>query len=293
MPLDFAPVRLEDQDRFLELFSRTPEPVSDCTFVNLWGWREAYGLTWAEAGGLAWIRQEIPFPAFWAPVGDRRGRDWPALVASVAGQGARFVRVPEALALEWGGIPGVAVSESRDQWDYVYRVADLVTLSGRLFHKKKNLWNQFVRSYRFEYRPFTPELAAGALALQEQWCRWKDCEGDRVLEEENRCIHRVLSSWAKLSGLSGGVLFVEGRTAAWAVGQALSPDMFLVHFEKGDPAFKGAYQAVNREFLAHAAAGYAEVNREQDLGDPGLRKAKLSYHPARFLKKYEIAWGGS
>jgi hypothetical protein len=107
---------------------------------------------------------------------------------------------------------------------------------------------------------------------------------------ENRAITRVLQNWDRLGGgLFGGVLRVEGEVAAYTVAEALADDMLVIHFEKGRPEFKGVYQAVNQMFLAARGEGFAYVNREQDLGDEGLHKAKMSYNPVKFLKKYTVS----
>ena len=122
--------------------------------------------------------------------------------------------------------------------------------------------------------------------MQENWCTWRDCESLDTLAAENRSIQRVLTGWETLTGLSGGTLIVEDQMVAYTVAEQVSEDTILIHFEKANQDFKGAYQAINQQFLLNTGDKYHFVNREQDLGDQGLRKAKLSYHPADFLKKY-------
>ena len=102
---------------------------------------------------------------------------------------------------------------------------------------------------------------------------------------ENRAIFRVLKSWDVISGLFGAAIRVDGEMVAYTVAERLAEDMLVIHFEKGKPGYKGVYQAVNQMFLANSAREYRFVNREQDLDDEGLRKAKLSYLPVRFQKK--------
>jgi hypothetical protein len=86
---------------------------------------------------------------------------------------------------------------------------------------------------------------------------------------------------------------VDGSMVAYTMAEALTPDMLLIHFEKGDTQYRGIYQAINQKFLANSAAAYTLVNREQDLNDEGLRKAKLSYHPDDFLRKFRITLAGT
>ncbi|MFP4477254.1 MAG: DUF2156 domain-containing protein [Desulfatibacillaceae bacterium] len=291
MNLEFQPVSLDLLETYERYLAECPVKASDYTFANLWGWADVHGLEVAFDNGLAWIRRTVPEIRLRAPVGAWKGRDWNEDLAVFA-PGTTFERVPEDLVGMWTKA-GVAarIEESEGQWDYLYDTTELIELSGRKFHKKKNHLNQFFRKYEFTYVPIVPETAELALGLQADWCLWRDCEDEATLAAENRCIHRVLTNWDSLPGLVGGVLRVEGQIAAYTVGEPLDETTFLVHFEKGCPGFRGIYQAVNQQFLKHEAADYPLVNREQDLGDEGLRKAKMSYHPVDFLKKSIVVLG--
>ncbi len=290
MPLTFEPISLDRQAAYREAFGRTPGKASDYSFVNLWGWGAHYGLQWAWSDGRVWLRQSRPQPAYWAPVGPWPPGDWPAVLARELESEARLVRVPEELARIWAEALGdrVRVSPTPDQWDYLYERQALAELKGNRFHKKKNLVNQFRKSYAFEYVPFSEGIVDEALALQDTWCAWRDCESSGTLAAENDAIEKVLTHWRTLTGLVGGALRVDGRMIAYTIAEALDAQTLVIHFEKADPDYKGAYQAINQMFLAQAAGAFSVVNREQDLGDDGLRKAKLSYHPVGYLKKAEV-----
>lgn len=286
MPLEFMPIRRDRLDEYQALLAATPVRSADYSFINLWGWSGVYGLSWAFALGHCLIRQESPFPALWAPVGPWRGVSWTRELFPLS----RIIRVPEALAQNLGPTLGAEVLESREHWDYLYSVPELIKLSGNRFHKKKNLLNQFNKLYGGEYAPLTADCIEEALNLQESWCMWRDCESDGTLVQENEAIVRVLTHWDGLPSLMGGAIRVKGKMVAYTVADALDADMLVIHFEKGHPDYKGAYQAINQAFLAHEGLGFSLVNREQDLGDAGLRKAKLSYNPVDFVKKCEVRW---
>lgn len=290
--MEFEPIRLADQVAYQSYLARCPALTSDYSFLNLWSWAPAYGLEWAVLDDLAWLRQSRSREAFWAPVGDWRTQDWPTLFHRYPLLQSGFLRVPEPLARVWKTVFGewVSITEDRDQFDYLYSAADLIHLPGNRYHKKKNLIRQFEKSYDYEYVPMTPDMVGKAMALQENWCVWRNCDSDDQLDAENQAIARVMARWENLSGVLGGCLLVGGRMAAYTIGERISPDMMVVHFEKGTADIKGVYQAMNRLFLVHEANGAEWVNREQDLGDEGLRKAKESYHPARFLKKYRVSF---
>ena len=288
MTQDFAPLCLTGMAEYLARLAACPQKVSDYSFANLWGWCEEYGLEWRFGDTHVWLRQTKPEVVYWAPVGPWEAIDWNA--CPVLGAGGSFVRVPEHLALAWSqAFPGrVEAQEDRGHWDYVYSVEELTRLSGNRFHKKKNLLKQFTKTYVYDYHPLTADCIEEVLQMQLEWCQWREAEGDATLIAENRAISRVVKDWDRLPNLLGGAVRVDGRMIAYTVAEPLDPSMLVIHFEKGHSAFKGVYQAVNQMFLEHQAQDFQWVNREQDLGDEGLRKAKMSYNPANFLKKYRV-----
>ena len=290
MPLQFEPINLDKQDAYLDILAQCPQKTSDYSFVNLWGWSREYDLTWAWDDELVWIRQTVPELIYWAPIGPWDEVDWKARFSDHAMESIQFNRIPALLMACWESeiSDRVKILESRGHWDYLYDCIELVALKGNRFHKKKNLVNQFLKKYDFTYDSLTADRIDLALSLQTDWCTWRDCESFDTLAAENRSIQRVLENWSEIKGLLGGLLIVEGEMAAYTVAEHLDEDMVLIHFEKANPEYKGAYQAINQMFLANQGNGFRRVNREQDLDDEGLRKAKLSYHPVDFLKKYQI-----
>ena len=294
MNFNFEPLSLEKQKDYLELLGQCPQVASDYSFVNLWAWADDYGLRWAWDEKLVWIKQTRPEEVFWAPVGPWNLIDWKNRVDGHKDNRMVFIRVPQKLVELWrAGIGDAAKAmEERGHWDYLYTVADLIELRGNRYHKKKNLLNQFKKKYDYTYLPFGPELIEQALGMQEDWCTWRDCESSEVLSAENKAIARILRDWQNFSGIQGGAIMVDGVMVAYTVAEKLTPESVVIHFEKGDTQYKGVYQAVNQMFLAHSASDFALVNREQDLNDEGLRKAKLSYHPVDFISKFRVVLPG-
>jgi uncharacterized protein len=218
--------------------------------------------------------------------------DWAAELSAIKQQVVgTMIRVPDALhrilhqALEGD----IASAETRGQWDYLYKREDLVELKGNRFHKKKNLVNQFVNTYDYTYIPYGEDMVEYALSMQEDWCAWRDCENHEVLAAENEVIKRILPNhWRTLQGITGGALCVDGLLVAYTIGEVMADSSLIIHFEKGDPEFKGSYQAINKMFLENVPTACQVINREQDLDDKGLRKAKLSYKPFDFIRKYQV-----
>jgi hypothetical protein len=290
MALNFEPISLDMQDKYLEYYSEFPQKASDYSFVNLWGWAEVYGLCWAWSDRMVWIKQTIPNEVFWAPVAQWSETDWNLCFDKYFNSTADFLRVPEDLTVLWKEKVGnrIVIEESRGHWDYLYDVNELTQLGGRRFHNKKNLLNQFIKKYDFQFVPLDMKMIDMAMSMQENWCTWHDCESFDALAAENLAISRVLSSWQKLKALTGGAILVDRQMVAYTIAEPLSDDVLVIHFEKGNVDYKGVYQALNQMFLEYFGQNFKIVNREQDLGDAGLRKAKLSYNPSDFLKKYRV-----
>jgi len=290
MALNFEVISLGKQNQYLDNFYRCLQKPSDYSFVNLWGWSDHYGLYWAWSDDLVWIKQTIPNEVFWAPIGSWPDIDWSRCFDTHFDEPITFIRIPEELLRIWGKNTETRIQkeDERAHWDYIYDVKELIELKGNRFHKKKNLMNQFTKKYNYQYVPFDAKMIDMALAMQEDWCTWRDCESSEALSAENRAISKILDNWQTIFGLTGGALLVGQEMVAYTIAEQLSKDMIVIHFEKANPDYKGAYQAINQMFLEHNGEQYDFVNREQDLGDEGLRKAKLSYYPIDFLKKYRV-----
>ena len=290
MSLVFEPITLDKQKDYSKYFALCSQKASDYSFVNLWGWAEEYGLYWAWSDKLVWIKQTVPEEVYWAPVGLWESVDWNTSFPEYFSSKTLFDRMPESLLGLWKDSFNHLISfeESRGHWDYLYSVTELIELKGKHFHKKKNLLNQFRKKYDFEYVPFGPDMIHKAMDMQEDWCTWRDCESSDLLSAENRTISRILNQWEKMHGLTGGAIIVNRKMAGYTIAESFPDDTLVIHFEKGNPDYKGIYQAINQMFLEHSGNNFEFVNRQQDLNIQGLRKAKLSYHPVDFVKKYRV-----
>ena len=289
--MEYCPLSLEHQHPYRSLLAVTPEKSSDYSFATLWGWHSYAGYEMAFGYGLAWLMINREGKIFrGCPVGDWDRVDWKRVIDEEFPEGAVFERVPSRLALLLERVfPGrVELEPQRAEWEYVYSVKDLIGLQGNRYHKKKNLYRQFLRDHDWIFEPMASETIPEVLAMQAEWCAWKNCSGSESLAAENEAVKRVLGSWDNLEGLLGGIIRVDGAIVAYTVAERFSPDTLVIHFEKGNPAFKGVYQAINQVFLEREGSGFTWVNRQQDAGEPGMRQAKLSYHPSRFVEKFRV-----
>ncbi|MGX9365098.1 DUF2156 domain-containing protein [Desulfoplanes sp. PS50] len=286
--LDFNPISLNEQADYGHFLKQTPQITSDYSFINLWGWQEEYDLSWAFTPDAVFIRQSRPVSCLWAPLGNWESMDWQAYGTALSEYPA-MIRVPEQLkdilVNRWSGLH---VDEARGQWDYLYSIPELIELAGRKYHKKKNLVNQFIRKHDYRYVALTAAEIEMALTLQTEWFLWKNAESDSTLDKENRAIVKVMRDWDQLENILGAGIVADDKMVAYTIAEHAPNDQMIIHFEKGCPNYKGIYQAMNQLFLKNTCCDMAVVNREQDLDDPGLRKAKESYHPIDFMKKYEL-----
>ena len=285
----FSPITLDGMAAYREFHTASGTRAADYSFTNLWGWADHYGLEWRFTDKLCWIRQTKPVTRYWAPMGWWKDVDWAATGELTSGR--EFFRVPRPLRLIWEEqfATGIEAEESRGQWDYLYKTQELASLSGNRFHKKRNHFNQFLKQYpEHSYQSLTIECVESVLRMQEEWCHWHECPESDALKAENKAIFRVLSHWDQLPGLSGGFIALDGKVVAYTVGEQLTEDTLVVHFEKAATEYRGIYQAINCFYARDNLDKFALLNREQDLDDEGLRGAKESYNPVDYVRKHTI-----
>jgi hypothetical protein len=178
---------------------------------------------------------------------------------------------------------GYSVWEDRDNFDYLYSRDELVNLTGRKFHKKKNLLNIFIRNNECQAKPLLEEYRDDALKILEKWNRQHNKPNDFIAAKE------ALEKMWPLQ-LCGGIFYIEKQPVAYCLGEELALGRsFVIHIEKAvlGEDIKGIYQYINQAFASVLTEKYETINREQDLGNPGLRQAKESYQPIGFVKKYK------
>lgn len=184
-----------------------------------------------------------------------------------------------------------SVEELEDAKDYLYTAESLRSLAGRKLHKKKNLVNAFMKAYegRFEYRRLTCDSGNEIKSFLARWGMAREERLEGQLTHELLGIHEILRFCSLLDIIMAGV-FIDGTLEAFTIG-SFNPleQMAVIHIEKANPVIKGLYQFINQQFILHEFPEAVLVNREDDMGNPGLRQAKLSYCPIDFARKYRIS----
>ena len=167
--------------------------------------------------------------------------------------------------------------------DYVYSTYDLINLEGKKYHQKRNHINRFLKNYEYTYESIDDSNIEECIAAEIEWLKGK--EPDRSLQDEKIAIMEALNNFDQL-GLKGGALRIDGKIQAFSIGDLLNPEMVVIHFEKANTEYHGSYAMINQQFAANCWKDIPYINREEDMGIPGLRKAKRSYHPIKMVEKY-------
>lgn len=295
--INFQPVTLADKPIFDRYFRQRRYEGSECNFTYMFMWRKSYGIVWTVVDdylcllgrhdGLIYALSPYGAadPARWAAVLDKM-RAW------FEGQNRPFIMrglSREGLTLLEQARPGVfQVTPERNAFDYVYNARDLIELSGAKYRNKRNHLNQF-RKYcpDYAYQPLTADLVPQCIACEEEWCRQRDCDHEPGLAVEREAIMELLTNFGRLD-YQGGVIMIAGKVVAFTLGERLNDDTAVIHVEKADPDIPGLYTAINQEFCRHAWQDMRFINREEDMGLPGLRKAKQSYHPVKMVERYQL-----
>ena len=179
--------------------------------------------------------------------------------------------------------------EERNNFDYIYDGESLRTLAGRKNQKKRNHLNSFVKEYgdRVEYKKLEEVDFDECINLLKEWS--KDKEESIELDSEFKAIKRIFKNYEKLKdtlNISG--IYIDSKLEAFSIGEMLNDNMAVIHVEKANADIRGLYPYINQQFLLNEFSDVEFVNREEDLGIEGLRKAKLSYHPVKFAEKYTV-----
>lgn len=176
--------------------------------------------------------------------------------------------------------------EDRKNYDYIYNTKDLMELKGSKYHAKRNHINKFITQNAFEYKPYGEEYKEGCWALYQRW--YEQREGTENPEDDEAVAMRLALDEAEALGFKGGVVLIDGQVEAFTLGERLTKNMAVIHVEKANSEIQGLYPLINQLFVQREWSDTEFINREEDMGVPGLRKAKLSYRPVRFLEKFII-----
>ncbi len=295
MPLRFRAPMISDRDETLRILSTRETPSFSQAFGTYFLWAEEHKTKICINNKMLFIKYEHPFPRYELPKGARSQNDLKNAVeliiedSRICGyENLLFSRLiqSEVEALNSAFPEKFEVTPSRNDFEYIYSSEDLANLKGKKYHSKRNHIAKFSKSYDWEYKAIDFENQKRYLDFFESWFQVKPESNANELA----AIKKSFDFCDEL-GMEGGAIIVNGEIVACALGERINKETFLVHFEKALPEFSEAYSVINREFSKHLCnKGYAFINREEDLGIPGLRKAKLSYLPAILMEKHNARY---
>ncbi len=261
--------------------------ISYYNFTNMFMWRRTLNYRVLEADGCICIigryRNYPPFMLF--PLGD----DPISAIKTVQSESGT-INISH-LSKEMADVikesfPSAIITDNPDFRDYIYLASDLDNLAGRKFHQKRNHIAKFHSRYNMEYISVTKNDTSNLHILRQAAEELFINREDDELLDEHEAIIEVLNNIEALE-VTAAVIQVDGQNVAYTIGEMMSDDTALIHIEKADRSFEGSYSVINREFIHREFADKAiYVNREEDLGIEGLRKAKMSYNPISMPPSY-------
>lgn len=300
--IEFHALTKEDKPLLDRYFRANYYENSHFNFTNLYMWREPFHVHVAEEDDVLYVVSEWkarvsalqPFcdPARYPEATKKllayfEEIEQPLHIYDMERGYADFLRSCDCANFE--------VVADRDNYDYVYLSEKLISLSGRKLHSKKNHLNAFRKEHPdAQFLPITDEIVTQCKLELNSWYkqhRQEDGTVDLFIDYERTAILEVLNNFADF-GLKGGAILLDGRVVAFTFGEQLNTDTAVIHVEKADPEVRGAYPAINQGFVEHAWSHLTYINREEDMGIEGLRKAKESYKPEKLIEKFNATLVG-
>ncbi len=287
----FHPISVEDRDWVTQKLEEDNLGSCEYTFANNYMWSEVFEVevgTIYDCGVIRYRKEGNFFYSFPFGNGDKK-RAITLLREICAANKYKLSLYPveeegRQQLIEW--FPGeFEIDADRGDFDYVYTVEKLSALKGKKLHGKRNHIARFMDDDDWSYEALSHDNAEDCHRMARLWIGHRQEKWNEEMEEEIRVLERALDSFEEL-GLFGGVLRKAGEIVAFTIGERMNKDTLVVHFEKAYPELQGAYPMINQQFVLQEGQEYTYVNREEDTGDPGLRKAKLSYYPDILWKKY-------
>ncbi|MGL4646787.1 MAG: DUF2156 domain-containing protein [Cetobacterium sp.] len=282
--MDWKKLTIDSREE-LQKFLKNKFETSDMNFTNLFLWSFSENIQYTVENEILYIKGFYEGNEYYfSPVSKDDNKDKMIdAVKKIKEKNGKILFIPEIYKefLKEDFI----VTEERDSFDYIYLQEDLAELKGRKFSSKKNKINKFKKTYNFTYEKISRENIEDIRIFQRKWT--ENRKEDTIILSETMGIEELLNNYEILE-LRGGVIKVDGKIVAYAIGEKLTENMGVIHIEKGIFDYQGSYQMINMYVAKEEFSDVKLMNREDDFGSLGLREAKLSYQPIEFIKKYSI-----
>ena len=289
--LEFHNPTMEDREWAAPLLRASGMMGCEYTFGNMYMWCGVYHTQIARFQDFALAISNAEHRASYcmpAGTGDRKAAI-DAIRDDARQRGIPFVMhgvTPEGIDFLNEVFPGkFSFEPSRDDFDYIYSAESLIGLSGKKYHGKRNHISFFKKTFDWQYERITPQNIDECRRMNEEWERINSERKPEEIATEQRAVNHAFNHFEEL-GLIGGLIRTQDGVVAYTIGEPINEQCFCTHIEKAFASVRGAYPIINNEFAIHELSGYRYINREEDTGDEGLRKAKLSYYPEILLEKH-------
>ena len=295
--LEFKDLELEDKEIINKYLAKSQSKGSESSFTNFYMWRKSYNVKYAIYNDWLIVRSGCGKNWWYLPPygeGEDLAGTIEEMIATADALGQKFavkaVQEKHKDILENLFAERFEFTPERENFDYIYDAQSLRTLAGRKLHSKRNHLNYFLNNTNYTYESLTKDNLQEALDFLEEWCGQKACDKQKQLDDmlvcEKDAIKEIFAVFDELDCV-GALIRIDGKVKAFTLGEMLNKDTAVIHVEKADHEIRGLYPAINQLFLSNNFPQASFVNREEDTGDEGLRKAKLSYYPQELLSKYK------
>jgi len=288
---DFNPITMEQKILFQKHYDKYPTQHSDNLFTTLMSWNDygkyKYALIDDNLLLLSQIKGEIQFRYL---TGSYSKEIFNQLLKLAIEQESDYpIVLIDTQTKNWlmENYPRLRFEPFREVFDYVYLASDLANLPGTKYSKIRNRLNQFKKNFSYDLEKITDSNLNEVKDFLKRWCLWKDCDSDPLLENEKKAILYSINHFSELD-LSGIAIRINNKIEAISVFEKMTSEMAVVHYEKGSPDYDGIYKAINQETAKILQNNFKFINRESDMNIPGLRKAKISYHPYHMVEVFNL-----
>jgi hypothetical protein len=300
--LIFKEISINDKEIFNKFIKQSNYQISEMTFTNFFMWRNLYNFKFAIVNDFLCVISEgendlyAMMPISISKKHTRLTNSIKEIVNVLKSyfneSGSKLVfkrlSVNDAnLLKEIYEFDDKEMKTSLDDSDYVYESSHLIELKGKRYHSKRNHINKFKNTYKYQYEEINDKNIQYCYNILEDWCNKRDCIEHVKFKCEKKANIELLDNYNQLD-CSGIIIKVDEKYEAFSIGEELNSDTAVIHIEKANTDINGLYTYINQKLCKIKFSGYKYINREQDLGIEGLRKAKMSYLPDRLIEKYTI-----
>lgn len=290
--LSFDSIKLEDKIYFDKILKKKEYEACEYCFTNFYIWKESFDLECSISENVIFVRGKLKDKRFYfMPIAEEGYMD-EALETLIRMEGnSLLIKCGNDVILKEVGketLDKFRIDDDFEINDYFYNASDLINLKGKKYHQKRNHINKFKSLYEYEFVPITEKDAEKCLELNELWKNSKE-ENSIHMQSETIAMRNAMENLSYL-GLTGAMIIIDGDIKAFTVGEVVHKNLGIVHFEKADISYNGIYPAINQMFAEYAFSDVNFINRQDDMGLPGLRKSKKSYHPVKMINKYMLRY---